>query len=51
MVDKAAAVMIRESAADNTFWPVLRELIDDRSKCQQLSNNIKKFAHLMQQKK
>ncbi|MEK9530697.1 MAG: undecaprenyldiphospho-muramoylpentapeptide beta-N-acetylglucosaminyltransferase [Flavobacteriaceae bacterium] len=45
LVDKAAAVMIRESAADNTFWPVLRELIDDRSKCQQLSNNIKKFAH------
>jgi UDP-N-acetylglucosamine--N-acetylmuramyl-(pentapeptide) pyrophosphoryl-undecaprenol N-acetylglucosamine transferase len=45
LVDKAAAVMIRESAADNTFWPVLRELIDDRSKRQQLSSNIKKFAH------
>ncbi len=44
LVDKGAAVLVREADADEQFWKTLEVLIQDTSKREQLGANIKKFA-------
>lgn len=45
LVDKDAAVLVRETDADEQFWTTLNQLIQDAAKRKQLAENIKTFAH------
>ena len=45
LTDKQAAKMVVERDADNTFWPSIKTLIEDKSLRESLGKNIKSFAH------
>ncbi len=44
LVNKEAAIIIKDIECKNTIWPILNTLINDHQKCDLLSKNIKQLA-------